>query len=219
MHGRRGLWEEAAFYGEAPSPGPPVPWPVLRPAPWSQGWAWVWRGRHAPPPRVRGPLVLLQAAPALPSAGLPPPQRGPVHQLQECQGPHGDVGDAGAVPDPAARARHGPTGVHTGPGVHAQVSPGRAAAVLRLDFGKLLQVCKVKPLARSRPDGVLPVRERDSGREADAPRRPRGHRLVPSVPSQPVLSVPPAPAVPVTGGGVRRLQGPSSPGRGLGLLS
>ena len=66
------------------------------------------------------------------------------------------------------------------------MSPGCAAAALRLDFGKLPQVCKVKPLARSRLDSVLPVRERDCGREADAPRWPRGHRLVPSVPSHPL---------------------------------
>lgn len=52
---------------------------------------------------------------------LSPAERGSFHQLQKRQRPHGDVGDPGAVPDPAARARHGAAGLHAGPRLYAQV--------------------------------------------------------------------------------------------------
>lgn len=54
--------------------------------------------------------------------GLPAAEWRPLHQLQECQGSHSNVGDPGAVPHPATRAWHGPASLHPGPGLYAQVA-------------------------------------------------------------------------------------------------
>lgn len=58
---------------------------------------------------------------SLSASDLSPAERGSLHQLQKRQRPHGHVGDPGAVPDPAARARHGAAGLHAGPRLYAQV--------------------------------------------------------------------------------------------------
>lgn len=58
---------------------------------------------------------------------LSPAERGSLHQLQKRQRPHGHVGDPGAVPDPAARARHGAAGLHAGPRLYAQVGRPHSA--------------------------------------------------------------------------------------------
>lgn len=58
---------------------------------------------------------------------LSPAERGSFHQLQKRQRPHGHVSDPGAVPDPAARARHGAAGLHAGPRLYAQVGRPHSA--------------------------------------------------------------------------------------------
>lgn len=71
-------------------------------------------------------------------ADLSPPERGSFHQLQKRQRPHSHVGDPGAVPDPAARTRHGAAGLHPGPRLHAQVGPRVCAWKTRSDVSWFL---------------------------------------------------------------------------------
>lgn len=58
---------------------------------------------------------------------LSPAERGSLHQLQKRQRPHSHVGDPGAVPDPAARTRHGAAGLHAGPWLYAKVGRPQSA--------------------------------------------------------------------------------------------